>query len=155
MGGGYGGSIHDHLVENGVEVKRYKGAESTNKRSLQGNYKFVNVRSAAHWLLREALDPSQEGGSPVALPPNPRMVADLTAPTYTVTANGIRVEPKEIVVKRLGRSTNYGDCVIMNWFFGPTLTLVQRSPEHWRPDQRAAAAMGQRGMRVNLGPRRG
>jgi len=124
MGGGYGGSIYERLKENDIETVGFRGAEGTPRRSKEGKYKFPNKRSAAHWLFREALDPGQPGGSPIALPPNPRLLADLTAPTFEVTANGIKVEPKEHVCARLGRSTDYGDAVVMAWFEGPKETTA-------------------------------
>ena len=55
------------------------------------------------------------------LPPNPKLVADLTAPAFEVTPNGIKAEPKDKVTERLGRSTNDGDAVVMAWFEGPRL----------------------------------
>src|SRR3546814_1539203 len=76
---------------------------------------FYNKRSETIWRFREALDPSQPGGSPIALPPDPMLVADLTAPTFTVPPRGIKVESKEDVCKRLGRSTDRGDAVVMAW----------------------------------------
>ena len=107
-------------VANEVECRRYKGAEATTKRSRDGSLKFVNKRSAALWLFREALDPGQPGGSPIMLPPGDRrLLADLTAPTWETTPQGIKVEPKEKVVARLGRSTDRGDAVVMAWFEGP------------------------------------
>lgn len=119
MGGGYGGPSYEHLVANEVEVKAFKGAEATTKRGGEGKLKFVNKRTAALWLFREALDPGQPGGSPIALPPDPGVVADLTAPTFEVTPQGIKAEPKEKVMERLGRSTDRGDAVVMSWFEGP------------------------------------
>jgi hypothetical protein len=118
LGGGYGGSMYERLKENGIEVVGFRGAEATPRRSKEGKFKFTNKRSAAHWLFREALDPGQPGGSPIALPPSPRLVADLTAATFEVGSNGIKVEPKDAVCARLGRSTDYGDAVIMAWFEG-------------------------------------
>ena len=119
MGGGYGGTMYEHLHENGFEVAVYKGAEKTARRGCEGKMKFTNKRSAAYWLFREALDPGQPGGSSIALPDDPEMVADLTAPEFDAPSQGIRVEPKEDVVKRLGRSTNKGDAIVMAWFEGP------------------------------------
>jgi hypothetical protein len=119
MGGGYGGPMYERLKENNIETVGYRGAEGTTRRSKEGKHKFPNKRSAAHWLFREALDPGQPGGSPIALPPSPRLLSDLTAPTFEVGSNGIKVEAKEQVCARLGRSTDYGDAVIMAWFEGP------------------------------------
>jgi hypothetical protein len=123
MGGGYGGPLYEHLKANEDDpvhsrVKGFRGAESTNRRSIDGKYKFTNKRSAAYWLFREALDPGQPGGSPIALPDVPKIIADLTAPTFEVTPNGIKLEPKEHVVERIGRSTDYGDAITMAWFEG-------------------------------------
>lgn len=122
MGGGYGGPMYEVLVANIDRslVRKYKGAEGTTKRSRDGQLKFKNKRSAALWTFREALDPGQPGGSPIMLPPgDQRLVADLTAPTYKTTPQGIQAEPKEDVCKRLGRSTDRGDAVVMSWFEGP------------------------------------
>lgn len=121
MGGGYGGPMYEKLAENEIEAYRYKGAEKSMRRSRDGQMKFTNTRSAALWLFREALDPDQPGGSPIMLPPDQRLVADLTAPTYKIMPNGIQCESKEDVCKRLGRSTDRGDAVMMCWYKGPTL----------------------------------
>lgn len=122
LGGGYGGPTYEHLKANGIEVHGFKGAEGTKRRSRDGKLKFRNKRAAALWAFREALDPGQPGGSPIELPDDPALVADLTAPTFTPTPNGIEVESKEDVCKRLGRSTDRGDAVVMAWFEGPRET---------------------------------
>ena len=118
MGGGYGGAALEHLENNGLEVYGYKGVNRATKRTRDGKSGFANMRSQAFWLFREALDPDQPGGSPIALPDDPMLVADLTAPEYEMTPHGIQVEAKEDVVKRLGRSTDRGDSVIMCWARG-------------------------------------
>lgn len=118
MGGGYGGPLWEHLKENKITVKSYKGAEGTPRRGSAGKLGFANKRSAALWLFREALDPSQPGGSPIALPPDPKLMADLTAPSFKPTPKGIEVETKEKVCERIGRSTDRGDAVVMAWFEG-------------------------------------
>lgn len=118
LGGGYGGPMYERLKENNIEVVGFRGAEGTTRRSREGKHKFPNKRSAALWLFREALDPGQPGGSPIALPPDPKLLADLTAPTFEPGPNGIKVEPKVDVCARLGRSTDRGDAVVMAWFEG-------------------------------------
>lgn len=119
LGGGYGGPMFEHLKGIPIEVYGYKGAEASTRRDSTKKLTFTNKRSSALWAFREALDPGQPGGSPIALPPDPKLVADLTAPTFTVTPNGIKAEPKEDVCERLGRSTDHGDAVVMSWFEGP------------------------------------
>ena len=126
MGGGYGGPIYEHLSDNSIECYAYKGSEGTTRRSRDGKLGFTNVRSAAYWGFREALDPDQPGGSPVALPPDPRLLAGLCAPTFEVTPHGIQVEAKSKresgkkgVVERLGFSPDESDAVVMAWWQGP------------------------------------
>ena len=118
LGGGWGGDCYGHLKENGIDATGYLGVKSTMGRSADGKLGFTNVRTKAYWRFREALDPSQPGGSPVALPPDSVLLADLCAPTYRVTPNGIEAESKKDVVKRLGRSTDRGDAVVMCWSIG-------------------------------------
>jgi len=118
MGGGYGSSTFEHLKDNRIDPFPYKGAEKTTRRTIDRNLGFTNVRTAAYWGFREALDPNQDGGSTIALPRDQRLLADLTAPTFTLKPNGIALETKEKVCERLGRSTDDGDAVVMAWFAG-------------------------------------
>ncbi len=120
LGGGYGMSAYEHLKANDVDVSGHKGAESATRRTKDGQYKFVNHRSEVYWRFMEALDPGQPGGSPIMLPDDSKLVADLCAPTYEITANGIQVEPKDKLIKRTGRSPDRGDAVVMAWAVGPT-----------------------------------
>lgn len=118
LGGGYGGPTYEALKANQIETKGYKGAAATTRRSYCGKLKFTNTRTAALWLFREALDPGQHGGSPIMLPDDPLLVADLTATTFEPTPNGIKAESKEDVCARIGRSTDHGDAVVMSWYEG-------------------------------------
>lgn len=119
MGGGYGGSTYEHLIENNIEVQCYKGCAAVETRTKDRQLKFTNKRTEAYWRFREALDPSQDGGSTIALPDDPKLTADLTAPTFEVTSKGLKLETKEDVCDRLGRSTDRGDAVVMAWSAGP------------------------------------
>lgn len=118
LGGGYGSSMYEQLHDNGIKALGYKGAEQAYGKDLSGKFRFNNVRSAAIWRFREALDPGQPGGSQIALPPSATLLADLTAPTYTPDSKTIEVESKKKVCERLGRSTDEGDAVIMAWTKG-------------------------------------
>lgn len=131
MGGGYGGGPYEHLKMNGLEPNTdlfaYKGAEASSRRTKDRKLGFTNKRSETIWRFREALDPDQPGGSPIALPDDPMLVADLTAPRFTVAARGIQVESKVDVVKRLGRSPDRGDAVVMCWAYGRTVATLARN----------------------------
>jgi hypothetical protein len=78
------------------------------------NLKFANTRAAMMWHVRRLLDP--EGGpeeTRLALPPDRELAADLTAPRYKVQVQGIAVESKDDIRKRIGRSTDAGDAVAL------------------------------------------
>jgi hypothetical protein len=111
-GHGFGGTTIMRLRDNGVDVLPYNGA-STSTAKARGELGFANLRAESWWRFRESLDPDQEGGSVVALPPDPELLADLTAPTYAPTARGILVEEKAEIRKRIGRSPGRGDAVVM------------------------------------------
>lgn len=112
-GGGYGGAVTLRLKDNDIPHVRFVGADGSTKHTKDGSLKFANKRAEAMWKFREELDPDQEGGSVIALPPDPELRADLAAPTYSVSARGIVIESKDELRKRLGRSTGKGDAVIM------------------------------------------
>ncbi len=121
-GGGYGGSVIMRLKDNNIEAMPFDGGSASTSKTKDGQLTFANKRSEAWWKFREELDPDQEGGSVVALPPDPELRADLTAPRWDLTSRGIQVEPKIVtkdgkvvggIRKRLGRSSGKGDAVIM------------------------------------------
>lgn len=118
MGGGFGGGAYEMLKTNQIPTKAYKGNEKTTKKTKDNQREFFNVRSQAIWQFREALDPDQPGGSQICLPDDAELVADLCAPTFEPDLTKVKIENKEDVRKRLGRSTNKGDAVIMSWFDG-------------------------------------
>lgn len=120
MGGGYGGSCYEQLKENLINAQAYKGAEKSVRRTNDGQLKFSNKRTEALWTFREALDPTQPGGSPIMLPPDQMLLADLATPTFKPERGELVAESKEDVCARLGRSPDRGDAVIMAWSAGPT-----------------------------------
>jgi hypothetical protein len=119
MGGGYGGATYEKLLDNKIPVVSYKGSTAVDTRTKDRQLKFTNKRTEAYWRLREALDPSQDGGATMMLPDDPRLMADLAAPHFEVTPKGLKLETKEDVCARLGRSTDRGDAVVMAWSSGP------------------------------------
>lgn len=79
------------------------------------NLKFRDVRSAAWWNMRELLDPAY--GSDIVLPDIRELRAELASPGYEALSDGrIKVEPKDEIYKRLGRSTNHADSLIMSFW---------------------------------------
>lgn len=133
VGGGWGGSAHGHLCANNVDSHAYLGVAKSNARTADGRLGFTNVRSEAYWKFREALDPDQPGGSRIFLPNDNRLLADLTAPHYDVTTRGIELESKEDLVKRLGRSPDRADAVVMAWHLG---AKMPDSYQKWQGNSR-------------------
>lgn len=109
---GVGGGVVDRLQELKYAVRAVNVSERTDITTASGKQGFVNLRSALWWLAREALDP--EGADPVALPPDDRLTGDLTAPLWWFQSDGkIRVESKDDIRARIGRSTDAGDAFML------------------------------------------
>ena len=111
MGGGYGQSAHDHLRDNRMEVEPFNASNTPTRHPPGGKLRYVNKRAQAWWELRMKLDPAN--APTIALPVDSVLAADLAAPTWKLTPRGIQIESKEDIRKRIGRSTNRGDAVVM------------------------------------------
>lgn len=116
---GVGASAYDHLLGKLDESRAIavNAAEGTDEQDKTGTLGFRNVRALMWWRMREALDPAN--GHDLALPPDDELLEDLIAPTWKLTAQGIQVESKDDIRKRLGRSTNVGDAVVQTEYSPP------------------------------------
>lgn len=150
---GVGSSVQDHLAQANIDYVPLNGASRSERATRDGKFGFVTKRSEMWWSMREALDPDY--GMDIALPPDPKLQADLTAPTYEVRAGEppkIYVEGKEDLKKRLGRSPDRGDAVVYAWAAGdvermrnrkrqrqnaPTRQNRMYNPHRWRDQPRA------------------
>ncbi|MET7720662.1 hypothetical protein [Streptomyces mirabilis] len=142
---GVGGGVVDRLRELGAPVLAYTGAAKSKLRTRDREWGFFNTRSAAYWKLRELLDPAF--GAELALPPDDLLVADLTTPTWDITTGvppKIKVEPKDDVVARLGRSPDRGDAVAMAMYADHLAASKVHAPGGQRDGRtsRAAARYG-------------
>ncbi len=81
------------------------------KRSRNGTIALSNWRAYAYWSFREALDP--QSGDGLALPPDPLVLADLTAPRYELRSNGVVIEDKKDIRSRIGRSPDCADAIVL------------------------------------------
>ncbi len=122
---GVGASVFDHLDGNGVQVVGLNGAEKSFGRDRSGRLGFANRRAELWWGLREALDPN--GGDQLALPPDRELLADLTAPRWKLTTQGILIEGKDDLHKRIGRSPDRGDAVVYASVTTPKAGLARAS----------------------------
>src|SRR5258707_934982 len=111
--GGWGGDTVARLKDNGIPVVGFRGAGKSSAKTRDRQLSFYNKRAEAWWRMREELDPGQDGGSMLALPPDASVKADLAAPRWELTARGIKIEDKNQIRKRLGRSPDEGDAIVM------------------------------------------
>jgi len=110
--GGWGGAAREHLAQQGVRVAAFvASAKSEAKTRPKGELAFDNKRAESWWRMREALDPANM--SELALPDDPVLKAELTAPTWSLRRDRILVESKDDLRERLGRSTDRADAVVM------------------------------------------
>lgn len=150
-GGGYGGSAYKTLKDNHIEVVAYKGSEGTDLRTEDRLLSFKNVRTAAYWKLREALDPDQPGGSHISLPPSTKLVAHLTAATYEVIGTKIVMMSKEDVTDKLGESPDEGDAVAMCWWQGARMNSMNGGWSGVKSGRKPNIVLGRDNIRRNHG----
>ncbi len=103
---GLGGGVTDRLAELGWDV----GAINFGAKARDED-KFHDRRTELWWDVREAFRECR-----LDVPKNERLLRDLLAPRYTYTSRGrLKLEPKELTKKRLGRSPDYGDALAIAW----------------------------------------
>ena len=105
---GIGAGVHDACKIEGVEgLGKIKVSKSARKKD-----EFVNLRSEHWWAMREALDP--DGDEPMALPYDLELMGELSTATWGPARDGrIAVEAKDLMKKRLKRSPDRADAVIL------------------------------------------
>jgi hypothetical protein len=113
VGGGFAGAPIERFKDNQIPFRRFDGGSAGQGRAKGSNLSFANKRAEAWWRFREELDPDQEGGAQIAIPPDPELKADLAAPHWELKAKGIQLESKDEIRSRLGRSPGKGDAVVM------------------------------------------
>ena len=109
---GWGAAAYESLTRKGFKAEAVlfgNGCHGwTDKRRVLA---FTNVRAFAYWQLRDALDPDL--GRNIALPPDPDLLAELTAARYEVVGGRLKIEPKDEISARLGRSPDKADAVAL------------------------------------------
>jgi len=95
----------------------FNAAGQSNRRDKLGQFRFLNDRAAAWWNLRELLDPAF--GANIAIPDDEALVEELVAPTWVHHVGGkIKVESKDDIKRRIGRSTDAADALIAAFWIG-------------------------------------
>jgi hypothetical protein len=118
LGGGWGNSAYDHLKSNdAVDLVGIVPGGASQGKTADGKLTFRNIRAEMWWRFREALDPSS--GENIALPLDAEIRSELAAPKWKLlSGNAIQLEEKTEIKKRLGRSPDKGDAIVMAWFSG-------------------------------------
>lgn len=108
---GVGSSPYDFLKNAGQHVLGINVSEASHGRDKSGMLEFFNLRSELWWKYREALDPANNTG--IALPPSQTLKADLCAPKWELRGKKIKVESRDDIVDRIGRSPDFGSAYIL------------------------------------------
>jgi hypothetical protein len=144
MGGGYGGSTFEKLKEAEFSVFGFVPSEGSEARTSDGKLGFRNRRAEATWRLRELLSP--ESTETVALPPDAQLRADLASYRWKLMSGGIiQVESKDDIRKRIGRSPDDGDAVIIAMATGSKRVQARKNDHRYQSLQRTAVT-GRSGM---------
>jgi hypothetical protein len=119
---GVGASPYDQLRNQQQQITGVNVSEKAMGTDRSGRLRFINQRSELYWKLREALDPDNNRG--IALPVDTRLKADLCAPKWELRGSIIVVEGREELIKRIGRSADFGSAVILAQLETPKLHLL-------------------------------
>lgn len=130
---GVGASPYDFLVNASQQVVGVNVSESASGPDLTGMLRFLNQRSELWWRMREALDPNNNTG--ICLPPDKRLLADLCAPRWELSGKVVKVEGREEIIKRIGRSPDFASAYIMALMDTPKTSVLRaafgnRKKEH-------------------------
>lgn len=110
---GNGAGVWGNLTGDDFMVRRVIAGESPDEHVLS-EFQFANLKAQMWWQLRQdVLKPDTD----FRIPNHQKLIQDLTAPRYRVASERkIEVESKDSLKKRLGRSPDYGEAlVIANW----------------------------------------
>lgn len=131
--GGWGSGAYEHLDNNNVNVAACVFSRGSKRRDRTGKFTFKNKRAEWWWTFREALDP--ESGDGIALPPDGELLSDLCSVRRkpNESAAVIQLEDKEDTKKRIGRSPDDGDAIVLAWAESdPDLVRERKSRERKR-----------------------
>lgn len=118
---GVGSSVYDIARERyrAFALNSSAGSQARDKSRALG---YANKRAEWWWKFREMLDP--QSGLDVALPPGPMLRADLCSARWEPCVKGIKIEDKDEIKKRLGRSPDEGESLIY-------ASVIPKTPKVW------------------------
>lgn len=128
---GVGASPYDVLTDTNQPVYGVNVSERATSLDKSGRLSFFNLRSQLWWQLREALDPAADNG--IALPPDKELLAELCAPRWELSGMTIKVESRDDIVKRVGRSPDRASALALALIDTPKIRDIRALGESDRP----------------------
>lgn len=107
---GVGAKAATVLAANGVDVICNNVGDAARGASESGML-FADQRSELWWRMREALDPVNDSG--ICLPPDRQLLNDLCTPKWEVRSNRIKVQSRDKIIEKLGRSPDRGTAYVL------------------------------------------
>lgn len=135
---GVGSSVYDILKNTYQTVSAIGGGEASNKTDQSKKLAFFNKRAEIYWLFREALDPDK--GLNICLPKDNALKAELCAARWSLvppTAGNsslkgrIKVESKDDIKKRIGKSPDKADAICYAFDQGKSLPNTSTAKAIW------------------------
>jgi hypothetical protein len=127
---GYGSSSYDSLKGMGYNAMPINVAHGSEYQDKSKKLTMTNLRAELAWRMRDALD--HESGVDLALPDDPRVIADLCSIRYVPLAGGkVKAESKDDIKKRIGRSPDVGDTLLLA-LYEPTVERAMMKQAHIR-----------------------
>lgn len=120
---GVGTSPYDSLKRADAQVWGVNVSEAARSMDKSGLLSFFNLRSQLWWDLREALDPTADTG--IALPPDQELLAELCAPRWSLSGKTVKVEGREDIVKRVGRSPDKATAIVLALIDAPKVARIR------------------------------
>lgn len=108
--GGVGVSVYDYAKDFQLKAVAMDGSRKSRTRAKGTRLGFMNKRAQWTWSFRELLDPLS--GADLALPPDPQLLSDLCAIRFEIVLSKIKIEDKDEIKSRLGRSPDRGESAI-------------------------------------------
>ncbi|RVK79373.1 hypothetical protein CN157_09300 [Sinorhizobium meliloti] len=108
---GLGYGVYTNLKDFGLPVYECKFAGSPTRNPDR----YSRMRDQIWWEMREWF-----ASENVQVPNNPKMIEELAAPTYEDGTGKIKIEKKDQIKKRLGRSPDFADALALTFAVSPT-----------------------------------
>jgi hypothetical protein len=129
---GVGASPYDVLADASQPVYGVNVSEKATAMDRSGRLSFFNLRSQCWWQMREDLDPDLENG--ICLPPDPDLLKELCAPRWELSGMTIKVESRDDIIDRVGRSPDRASALILARMDTPKVRALRHLDRESAPD---------------------